>query len=354
MSYLCLNSFLSIALFYCLLIHKDAAINVHVNALEILVNPNQANLSPTKNGEPDISSISNRIKITMPLHNSGTTGMYSAHVMLDGNQGYMKCLTSAVKDLYDNEVNSLKDIMKLRQSSNSAVASIAKQNIVGFLDGFIVPVIGNKTKKCFCVVTETVKSGRDMLSTIAQSDPDERDEITREVFRQTINALAVVHQIGWSHGDLTSNNIMIALGTPTPEQILQKNVNGLPILKYRGAPQIVRAVLIDFVLGAPPIRAPELKLDVWALGITLYQTVEQSLPDSYSQANSKNWPPKVQKHWNRAINGVIAAMLNPLPKNRLSATQLLTLPWFKGAEDGDKPRPSTNTRPRPPRPLQRS
>jgi hypothetical protein len=82
------------------------------------------------------------------------------------------------------------------------------------------------------------------------------------------------------------------------------------------------------------------KADTWALGMSLYNVMEEIYPSPYNGASGGDWPLAVDKHWNKAVNSVLTAATQPLPENRPLPSGLLQLPWFiQNAEDNQKPAP---------------
>jgi tetratricopeptide (TPR) repeat protein len=151
------------------------------------------------------------------------------------------------------------------------------------------------------------------------------------IARQVAAGLAEAHRNGVIHGDIKSNNVVLA----------QSNDGGL------------RAVITDFGLarrqgsasrgiwGTPGYMAPELWLgeqpsvasDIYALGVVFYEMATGAMPDRShtSQAMSETlkatpWleaarqkPPSVNKYWDR----ILARCLDPAPLKRYQSVDVL-------------------------------
>ncbi|RKP05500.1 kinase-like domain-containing protein [Thamnocephalis sphaerospora] len=301
---------------------------------------------------------------------AGTMNEFAATAFYNNRPVFLKCMRNF--DTYTREVKALTAIKQIASATATPPEGI--KHIVEIVHNFSTP------NKYHCVMTHRLR-GTYLDNLVRQANPNERDAIAREVFRQVLQGIQALHEAGYAHGDLKGDNIVVSL--KVVEDVAKQQEPG--VLKYRGLMVKPNVVIIDLGMasqwriherlphfGAEQFRAPELLnykkelpmpdmryADVWALGVTLYEMLEKKYPFPQQPStletaktitddipehfvDTSQWTvPLPMKYWNRAVEEMVRETLRldaaarPLPDQLLKHSRWLS----ENAEIGTHPSP---------------
>lgn len=162
-----------------------------------------------------------------------------------------------------------------------------------------------------------------------------KEDIARWVFQQLISAVDFCHRRGVYHRDLKLENLLLdELGN------LKVSDFGLSTLVESSTQD---GGLLKTICGTPAYVAPEVisrkgydgaKADVWSCGVILYAMLAGYLP--FQDANLMEMYRKIKKaeykcpNWfPPELHKLVAKILDPNPKRRVSIAKIMENPWFK-------------------------
>ncbi|MCO5567589.1 hypothetical protein L7F22_021283 [Adiantum nelumboides] len=191
-------------------------------------------------------------------------------------------------------------------------------------------VMASKTKIYF--VLEYVNGG-ELFNKINREKRLKEDE-ARKYFQQLINAVDYCHSRGVYHRDLKPENLLL-----DSHGNLRISDFGLSALPH----QCREDGLLHTTCGTPNYVAPEVivnrgydgaKADLWSCGVILYVLMAGYLP--FDDKNLLNLYKKIYKgefsfpDWfSSGAKRLIAKILTPNPKHRITVTQIFQDPWFR-------------------------
>mmetsp|Transcript_92691 Transcript_92691/g.259063 ORF Transcript_92691/g.259063 Transcript_92691/m.259063 type:complete len:343 (+) Transcript_92691:112-1140(+) len=216
-----------------------------------------------------------------------------------------------------------------------------------------------ETEKMYYIVMEKV-DGEDLFEVLGKTKPTTED--AREIVRQTLEALHVLHKHGRIHKDLKIENVMVDLPSaesPKGRRLIdeRQQLRGLS----GGGASPASAKLIDFdtvedwepsspkakeVLGTDGYIAPEAYLgeyspasDLYAAGVVMYKVLTGRFPtrdDIFDDMPGENWvgSPSMQRIHERLKQEVVDFTIPPLDKDTAAADLLGRLLKF---DAGDRP-----------------
>mmetsp|Transcript_25958 Transcript_25958/g.74809 ORF Transcript_25958/g.74809 Transcript_25958/m.74809 type:complete len:344 (+) Transcript_25958:102-1133(+) len=214
-----------------------------------------------------------------------------------------------------------------------------------------------ETDKMYYIVMEKV-DGEDLFEVMGKMKPTVED--AREIVRQTLEALDVLHKHGRIHKDLKIENVMVDLPTadsPKARQVIaeRRQTRGFG----GGGASPASAKLIDFdtvedweptspkakeVLGTDGYIAPEAYLgeyspasDIYAAGVVMYKVLTGLFPmrdEMFDDAPGENWvgSPSMRRIHERLKQEVINFTVPPLDKDTAAADLLSRLLRFDAAD----------------------
>jgi serine/threonine protein kinase len=148
------------------------------------------------------------------------------------------------------------------------------------------------------------------------------EDMAKSLFRQAVEAVAYLHQLGIAHGDIKDENFLvdsnlhlylIDFGSARPVGLTNPKI-------FKGtaqyaAPEVFGAQYYESVLA-----------DVWSLGIVLYILIFKRIPFC-SLSEAKTIPPPLYSGHDEAYD-LINQMLQKDPTRRLSLDQVSTHRWL--------------------------
>ena len=182
-------------------------------------------------------------------------------------------------------------------------------------------------EKFYYILMELCEGGT--LSERIASSRKLDEETAKTIFLQIMQALEFCHPKGVAHRDLKPSHIMI---TEFPN---------VKIADF-GLSNLIGDGMLSTVCGTIAFQAPEVfhgnyngcAADVWSAGVLLYTMVVGKIPwTSGNQIQMEQeflrGAPAVE-HVSGTCNDLIKAMINPDPKKRVTAADVLRHPWFMG------------------------
>jgi len=211
-----------------------------------------------------------------------------------------------------------------------------------------------ETPSMYYVVMEKVQ-GKDLFEVMCDTQPDLDD--AKDIVRQVLEALNVLHSHGRIHKDIKIENVMVDIGTPpgstTAGSLSPEKKKGSFCMTPPRSP--TTAKLIDFdtvqdwestsprakeVLGTDGYIAPEAYLgryspasDIYAAGVVMYKTLVGDFPtkeDIFDDEPGENWvgSPSMKRIYKRLQKQTIDFDKSPFNKDHLAAdlcSKLLSL-----------------------------
>ena len=156
----------------------------------------------------------------------------------------------------------------------------------------------------------------------------------RILFRQLTEGICYLHELSIIHRDIKMENILVDTDTKQ-----------IKIIDLGFAIQVPDDKNMTIICGTPSYMAPEIigkqgykakPTDVWALGIVLYYMLCGSVP--FKGNDEKEIYKKIMKtklefpqHVSEKAEDMLRNILNPNPKERPTARDILEAPWMKTA-----------------------
>eukprot|EP00961_Rhodomonas_salina_P224635 3036943-Rhodomonas_salina.2 len=157
-----------------------------------------------------------------------------------------------------------------------------------------------------------------------------------------MGALRYLHSMNIAHRDLKPENLMYGSDDPNSSQYDRIKICDLGLAR-----QYENSEMLQSACGTPGYMAPELleqrpyrcKVDIWAIGVTLYQLLCGFLPFPYIQDDRTTlqnmeqkklqFPEEFWADFTADCKDIIAKMLDPDESLRLNASDCLEHPWIK-------------------------
>uniref|UniRef100_A0A6B2LA67 non-specific serine/threonine protein kinase n=1 Tax=Arcella intermedia TaxID=1963864 RepID=A0A6B2LA67_9EUKA len=166
------------------------------------------------------------------------------------------------------------------------------------------------------------------------------EDLSRNYFKQMLEATKYLHDQGIAHRDLKPENILFKDET---EEIIKLSDFGLSRV-------VDKASFMQTICGTPQYVAPEiltsaktegygLACDLWSLGVILYIMLSGSQPFDdeksttiFEQIVNTDYSFDAKKWKSISPNAIrlIKQLLNPNPSTRLTVSEALESPWMKG------------------------
>lgn len=251
--------------------------------------------------------------------------VYSAKCTED-NQIY------AVKIVKFSDLIRIPDGVEQLEREIKIMRELEHQNIVKLFE-----VLMSKSKKRVYLVMDYAEKGS--VAQIARKENLSIEAIS-SIMKQICMALSYLHSKGYVHQDIKPANILM-------------NNKGRALLGDFGIGHSFRSA--SMVMGSPAFQAPEalkddedenddsidcpqIKEDIWALGVSLYQMLFKKLPyvgcNLYEIVeNIKEKELKIPKCNFEVPEKLIRGMLETDPQKRYSLKQILDDPFIKNADD---------------------
>ncbi|XP_061861632.1 PAS domain-containing serine/threonine-protein kinase isoform X2 [Colius striatus] len=174
------------------------------------------------------------------------------------------------------------------------------------------------------LVMEKHGSGLDLF-TFIDNQPNLDEPLASYIFRQLVSAVGYLHCRNILHRDIKDENIVIA------EDFTIKLVDfGSAAYLEPGKLFYTFCGTIEYcspeVLSGKPYRGPE--LEMWSLGVTLYTLVfgENPFCELEEALAAVLRPPRPAS---KALLGLTAALLHPVPEQRMTLAALAQHPWLR-------------------------
>lgn len=194
-------------------------------------------------------------------------------------------------------------------------------------------------------------SGGEMFDHLIRSGPYSEEDAARHV-RDVASALNFMHEIGFVHGDLKPENLMLSTENTSDAVIKLIDFGCAQVdTSQKATPGVVgltTAYASPEMLAIPPGRRKRIDppLDMWALGVILHIMLVGCHPfdltgdapdeDIATLVTLKETPPTLDidspltEHLSDSAMDLIRRLLEWDPKKRITARQMLEHPWIKG------------------------
>ncbi|VDD91241.1 unnamed protein product [Enterobius vermicularis] len=189
-----------------------------------------------------------------------------------------------------------------------------------------------ETEEKFYIVMEFC-SGGEMFDYIVKKERLQESE-ARHFFRQLVQAIAYVHNMGFAHRDLKPENLLLT-------EDLQLKLIDFGLCAH---PRMGLNRPLDTCCGSPAYAAPELiqasgkaylghEADVWSMGVLLYALLCGTLP--FEDDNMQVLYRKITRgiynepaFLSQGSKELLRSMLQVNPKNRITVKELIEHEWI--------------------------
>ncbi|RKP04702.1 kinase-like domain-containing protein [Thamnocephalis sphaerospora] len=202
----------------------------------------------------------------------GETKSYTASVRFNDRPGFLKCTSN--KLLYTVELYALNTIHANNPIQYGMPAN-TKDLFVKLLNS------GRPRKNLHCIIFERI-NGISLKRFVSVLTTPQKDNILPRIFADVIKGLKYIHRLGWVHGDIKPDNIIIS-----------RNPDGTPkvtIIDFDMAQKVGNDLRLTFG-GTSGYKAPEeylkkpvnqYKRESWTVGATIYAALMGSPPYGFS------------------------------------------------------------------------
>ncbi|MFH4975438.1 hypothetical protein AB6A40_002147 [Gnathostoma spinigerum] len=254
-------------------------------------------------------------------------GLYSIHDELgSGGFGKVKLATHlltgqkvAIKII---DKKSVGDDLPRVKTELEALTALSHQNICRLYQYI-------ETEAKFYIVMELCGGG-EMFDYIVRKERLEESE-ARYFFRQLVQAIAYVHDMGFAHRDLKPENLLLT-------EDLQLKLIDFGLCAH---PEMGLNRPLDTCCGSPAYAAPELvqgttyfgnEADIWSMGVLLYALLCGCLP--FEDDNMQSLYMKILRgiyyepdYLSPLSKDLLRSLLQVNPKKRITIKEIITHPW---------------------------
>lgn len=262
-------------------------------------------------------------------------------------QGAFATVKKAIERI-SGETFAVKIIAKRKLGMDNKKGVIRELDILKRLDHpNIIKLKGFYEDKDFYYLVMEFVSGGDLMDLVAAQGAMTED-VSREIIRQTLNAIKYVHGLGISHRDLKPDNILIASDDPVTVKITDFGLAKIGTNNHKGsflktfcgtlayvAPEIIAGKLVSRNKQAR--KSYSSLVDMWSLGCLCYVILTAHLPFSGETQEQlfkliKNGAyhdaPLNEYNLSDNLKHFIDSLLQVDPNKRLTAEDALRHPWI--------------------------
>ena len=236
--------------------------------------------------------------------------------------GHIVAIKSFNKKKNNFPIHKIKYEIKIMQKLRN------NKKIVKLLEAF-------ENEKYFFIIMENVIGGN-LFNAINKMNKLS-EAISRNIFKQLIEAIKYIHSKGIVHRDIKPDNILLNLN------------NNIKLCDFGVSKEIKKGQLISDSCGTPAFIAPEIlldepydpyKTDIWSSGVVLYVMISGFFPFTGINENqlhkhilSGKFPklPNISSNLNDLINRILEVN----PNKRITIDEILNHPWIKRKENGN-------------------
>lgn len=276
---------------------------------------------------------------TMVFHSKGTPRDTYKTIKLLGKGGFGT--VTLVEDLRTGARRAMKELLKSGLTEEDRKTMLKEVTTLSTMDHPNIMKVYEliESNSSYNIITELIEGG-ELLEMISR-EKKLTEALTVRFLHETMSAVYYCHSNGIVHRDLKPQNLMLTSKDPEAS---------IKVIDFGIADKLNSKRKITEVIGTPLFMSPEMfdgsydeKCDIWSSGVILYMMITGSVPFTGSgiaqikeavRSARIDFSKPVWQNVSDELKDLLRKMLEPAPRKRPSAKEVLEHPLFKKLKAG--------------------
>lgn len=276
---------------------------------------------------------------TFVFHSKGTPRDTYKTIKLLGKGGFGT--VTLVEDLRTGSRRAMKELLKSGLSEEDRKTMLKEVTTLSTMDHPNIMKVYEmiESVSSYYIITELIEGG-ELLDMISR-EKKLNEALTVRFLHETMSAVYYCHSNGIVHRDLKPQNLMLTSKDPEAS---------IKVIDFGIADKLNSKRKITEVIGTPLFMSPEMfdgsydeKCDIWSSGVILFMMITGTVPFTGSgvaqikesvKAARIDFTKPVWAPISEELKDLLRKMLEPNPRKRPSAKEVLDHPLFKKLKSG--------------------